>query len=310
MSFFNPDGISFGLPTKTNNAAVSRAYYPEDSSDVEFHIEKQEISEDVHVAGKWAYIDVLLDEEENLNFIKTFDDHVVKVIYENSKEWFDKTLPHKVVDSFYQKSIRTRKDGQEFIRVKTGFTSGKANLPIKFVSPFNDQDDDHTDVVSETIEKYKGMPAKYVLTVKGIRFLKQSCYCDYVLRRICITDANSGRSVEDENGAEEEDEDSGASKADVVKPDAFNLDLRQLIINKPEKKSKFMRKREEHIHKLSELKKEVEERVASLLIEQEHTNKKYLDALKEQELFENKDDIEYFTDDELVEEDIEEAVRA
>lgn len=328
------DHISYSDIKFSQNSAGASILY-ENSTPIYFSFQAGLLSENIHVLTSKSYVDIFIQNEEYINKLKEFDDYNINFVSQKSKMWFGQQVDLDNIREMYSPLLLKKKD-KHFIRVKIN-TSNDLPLFKKNRKTFCDGIliDEQTfaiDNVSELGEELVDINIEF----KGLRFGKTTFWCDFFFDSIDtfvyqepvsvladFSDENCSKFITDELDtiANISNSSSVTFTLPTLEKNKFcffegdeNYEDEDIINYKIQRKHIALQKNQKYLNKLENLQRDVELQVqkrmgeVEILKEKQHKiTEMHQSALQFQKVIEQPS-YEYTTDDELIEQDIEEHV--
>jgi len=211
------ENIQYDKPDSQGNVYFGPMYY--DLNPLLLQSSRLQVKE-IRNDTKQKYL-VLQTDTQDFKFydkLVQLDDHNLEQTYQKSEEWFSKELPMDVLEGMYRRITQPfKKDEIPTIEFKLSFHNN--NLQTKIYNQSN-----------EPVELESIAPGSTIIAmvhVRGLKFLKQTYYCDVFLSQIKLV---KDHIVVDPSGCLIEDE-----KVEVDQDDQYDYEiLDEEIIQKNE----------------------------------------------------------------------------
>lgn len=172
----NPSEFEFSS-TKTNQMGGQSVYISHKKGKVRFELPKGRVPFGLSVqsfddSATKITIDQSLGNLEDQTemaawhaWLKSFDEHILKVAHERSEEWFKKQLKPEILEEFYKPTIQRSRDDKypPTFKMKIPVKDDKANITI-----YNDKEEE---VSQDLIEK--GCHVRTIAELQGVWFVNK-----------------------------------------------------------------------------------------------------------------------------------------
>ena len=163
------DNLKFSKPSKQNSYYYSNISYGIKNDLFFLQTSKLKINSDTEKLGKIPSIefDICNDNFDMYDLFMKLDDKLVKSTYNNSKEWFNQSIPLENIEEMYKGVCKPLKKNKN--------PSIKFKLPVendKILSKIYDQNRELVDIK----DCKSGYDAICILHIRGIKFMKTAIY--------------------------------------------------------------------------------------------------------------------------------------
>ena len=173
------DNLKFSKPSKQNSYYYSNISYGIKNDLFFLQTSKLKINSDTEKLGKIPSIELEIcnDNFDMYDLFMKLDDKLVKSTYNNSKEWFNQSIPLENIEDMYKGVCKPLKKNKN--------PSIKFKLPVendKILSKIYDQNRELVDIK----DCKSGYDAICILHIRGIKFMKQQYICDIYINQMKV----------------------------------------------------------------------------------------------------------------------------
>ena len=173
------DNLKFSKPSKQNSYYYSNISYGIKNDLFFLQTSKLKINSDTKNLSKIPSIEfeICNDNFDMYDLFMKLDDKLVKSTYNNSKEWFNQSIPLENIEDMYKGVCKPLKKNKN--------PSIKFKLPVendKILSKIYDQNRELVDIK----DCKSGYDAICILHIRGIKFMKQQYICDIYINQMKV----------------------------------------------------------------------------------------------------------------------------
>ena len=173
------DNLNFSKPSKQNSYYYSNISYGIKNDLFFLQTSKLKINSDTEKLGKIPSIEfeICNDNFDMYDLFMKLDDKLVKSTYNNSKEWFNQSIPLENIEEMYKSVCKPLKKNKN--------PSIKFKLPVendKILSKIYNQNRELVDIK----DCKSGYDAICILHIRGIKFMKQQYICDIYINQMKV----------------------------------------------------------------------------------------------------------------------------
>tara|TARA_B100000902_G_scaffold396671_1_gene458341 strand:+ start:1006 stop:1758 length:753 start_codon:yes stop_codon:yes gene_type:complete len=174
----NFDKLKFSKPQKQNNYYYSNINY----NDVPFFLQTSKLKVKDNIKNTNMKIPSIEFEISNDNFdmydlFMKLDDKLVKTTYNNSKDWFNQTIPLENIEDMYKCICKPlKKNKNPILRFKLALENNE------ILSKIYDQ---NRQLINIT-DCQKDHDTILILHIRGIKFMKQQYICDIYINQMKV----------------------------------------------------------------------------------------------------------------------------